>query len=238
VLKDSSRQSTRRPRRSSRHTTSWPIWSRPRILGAPLAARGSAAGVGGHGDVTGSTDGRACTSRGGAARRAKEAATTAPRFPSAWPSNPVRPRQGPDRTGKPKRNHRTSVGDLHVGRSVCGQQHDLRPAAPLDAARDGNYVLWFEADRHPVARRRRRRSTNPATEKPRGSAQVMIPGLRRAGSTVRATTLHAAGSRAMCGLPVSSAPIRLVRFGSSPPSRPRGPCTSALSPASAQCRVA
>ena len=107
------------------------------------------------------------------------------------------------------------------------------PAAPLDAARDGNYVLWFEADRHPVARRRRRRSTNPPTEKPRGNAQVMIPRLRRAGSTVRATTLHAAGSTATWGLPVSSAPIRLVRFGSSPPTRPRGPCTSPLSPASA-----
>jgi hypothetical protein len=54
-------------------------------------------------------------------------------------------------------------------------------------------VLWLEADRHPVARRRRRRSTSPPTEKPRGNAQVMIPRLRRAGSTVRATTLHAAG---------------------------------------------
>ena len=34
-------------------------------------------------------------------------------------------------------------------------------------------VQLLEADRHPVARRHRRRS--PATEKPRGNAQVMIP---------------------------------------------------------------
>ena len=94
-------------------------------------------------------------------------------------------------------------------------------------------VQLLEADRHPVARRRRRRSRSPATEKPRGNAQVMIPRLRRVGSAVRATTLHAAGSTAMWGLPVSSAPIRVIRFGSSPPTRPRGPCTSPLSPASA-----
>ena len=62
-----------------------------------------------------------------------------------------------------------------------------------------------------------------------------IPGRPRGprGSSARPGRVHPARSRTTCGLPVSSDPTRLVRPGSIIATRPRGPWTSARTPASA-----